>query len=115
MHEGPVAQSILQIVQDYAAENQAKQVKKVTVIVGEMTGYVESAIRFYWESLTLGTVAEGSEIEIYYVPIKVKCNNCGIEYEAKDQFDLFCPNCNFFGGTVITGKELLVDSIEIEK
>lgn len=115
MHEGPVTESILKIVLDYAEENRAERVIKVQVTIGEMTGYVEDSIRFYWNSLTVGTKAEGAELEIKYVPIKVECGSCGNEYTAPDQYSLFCPSCGFFGGTVITGKELTVDSIEIER
>jgi hydrogenase nickel incorporation protein HypA/HybF len=115
VHEGPVTESILKIVLDYAEEKKAERVTKVHVTIGEMTGYVEDSIRFYWDSLTVGTKAEGAELEISYVPIRIKCGSCGNEYIAPDQFSLFCPSCGFFGGTTVTGKELTVDSIEIER
>lgn len=114
MHEGPVTESILNIVLEYAEKHHARKVKKVNVVIGKMTGYMESSIKFYWSALTVDTIAYGSEIEITYVPIKVKCRNCSETYEAEDQFGLFCPSCGFFGGDIESGKELYVDSVEIE-
>lgn len=114
MHEGPVTESILKIVQEYAEKHNARKVNRVVIVVGKMTGYEEHAIRFYWEALTLDTVAEGAELEVIHVPIKVKCSSCGEVYEAEDQYGLFCPSCGFYGGEVESGKELYVDSIEID-
>lgn len=114
MHERPVTENILKIVLDYVEENEAEKVKNVQLVIGRLTGVVEDSVRFYWESLTVDTPAEGAELKVENVPIKVKCHNCGEEYEAEDQFSLFCPSCDFFGGEVISGKELLVDKIEVE-
>lgn len=114
MHERPVTESIFSIVMEHAAKKDAVRVKKVKIVVGELTGYVEDSIRFYWQALTEGTIAEGAELEVEYVPIKVKCSGCGHEYTAPDQYSMFCPECNFFGGQMMSGKELLVESIEVE-
>lgn len=114
LHEGPVTESILKIVLEYAEKHNARKVNKVSVVVGKMTGYEESSIRFYWEALTVDTIAYGSELEITYVPINVKCSACGEVYEAEDQFGLFCPSCGFYGGELQSGKELYVDTIEID-
>lgn len=114
MHEGPVTESILKIVLEYAEKHRARRVKKVEIVVGRLTGYEESSIRFYWEALTVDTPAYGSELEVRHVPITVRCSNCGEVYEAEDQYSLFCPECGFYGGSIETGKELFVESIEIE-
>ncbi|MCX7831914.1 MAG: hydrogenase maturation nickel metallochaperone HypA [Actinobacteria bacterium] len=114
LHEGPVTESILKIVLEYAEKHNARTVNKVSVVIGKMTGYEESPIRFYWEALSSGTVAEGAELEVIYTPISVKCQSCGEVYEPEDQYSLFCPNCGFYGGEIKSGKELFVDSIEID-
>lgn len=114
LHEGPITESILKIALEYAEKHSAKKVNKVSVVIGKMSGYEESSIRFYWEALTSGTIAEGAELEITHVPISVKCQSCGELYEPEDQYSLFCPNCSFYGGEIKSGKELFVDSIEVE-
>jgi hydrogenase nickel incorporation protein HypA/HybF len=114
LHEGPVTESILKIVLEYAEKHRARRVKKVEIVIGKLTGYEESAIRFYWEALTGYTIAADSELEVKHVPITVKCPSCGEQYEAEDQYSLFCPQCGFYGGSIETGKELYVESIEIE-
>ncbi len=114
MHEMPYTQSIFEIVIDYAKQHNSSKVKKVYLKIGDMTGVIEDSVRFYWESLTVGSVAEGAELIVEHVPIRVRCYNCGTEYVAPDQFSLFCPECNFFGGEMLSGKEMLVESIELE-
>lgn len=115
MHEMPITQSIFEIVTEYARMNSAVRVKKVRIVIGNFTGVVEDSVRFYWESLTRDTVAEGAELEVEHVPLKVRCYNCQSEYSAVDQFSMFCTSCNAFGGEVLSGKELLVDTIDIDK
>lgn len=114
MHEMPYTQNIFQIVIDYAKKHNSSKVKKVYLKIGNMTGVVEDSVRFYWESLTVGSVAEGAELVVEHVPIKVRCYNCSTEYVAEDQFSFVCPECKFFGGEVLSGKEVVVESIELE-
>jgi hydrogenase nickel incorporation protein HypA/HybF len=113
MHEAPIAQGILEAVEREAKKNKARWVKKINLRIGKMTGVVEDPLRFYFETLTKGTILENAEFEIDWVPAKAKCGQCGLEYEMEDIVPV-CPDCSSLGGEIISGKELDIIGIEIE-
>lgn len=113
MHEAPIAQGILETVEREARQYKTRLVKKINLRIGKMTGVVEDPLRFYFESLTKGTIMENAEFEIDWVPAKAKCGQCGREYEVEDIIPV-CPSCSSLGGEIISGKELDIIRIEIE-
>lgn len=114
MHEFGITQEILSISKNHAEKNGAARVTKVVISVGRMTGVVEDCLRFYWDQLIKDTVVDGAELVVKDIPIRLKCISCGAENEVED-IALTCPSCESFGPEVTAGKELLVDTIEIEK
>ncbi len=113
MHEAPIAQGILEAAEKEARKNKARLVKKIKLRIGRMTGVVEDPLRFYFETLTKGTILENAEFEIEWVPAKAKCGQCGREYEMEDIIPV-CTDCSSLGGEIISGKELEIVGIEIE-
>lgn len=113
MHELSITQSMLDIVLQQAEKSQVKKVTKINLVIGEMTGVVSDSVQFYLDLLTKGTVAEGASVSFTLVPAKAKCRNCRQTFELKE-FDWTCPNCQGNIIDVISGKELFVDSIEVE-
>ncbi len=110
-----VTQSIFSTVLDYAEKNDASRVLKVNLKIGKITGVVGDCVKFYFEVMSKGTLAEGARLEIEEVVTKARCYSCGQEFEIKDNFDLVCPNCSNFGAEILSGKELFIESIEIER
>lgn len=68
---------------------------------------------FAFEALSEGTFCEGAELEITMVKPKSRCLECGAEYEH-DRFHMLCPTCNSFATELIAGRELQIDSIEVD-
>ena len=44
---------------------------------------------------------------------KSRCLECGAEFEH-DRFHLLCPECGGFATELIAGRELQIDSIEVD-
>jgi hypothetical protein len=78
-----------------------------------MTEIVEFALQFAFESLTPGTMAEGATLEVTQVPARSRCNTCGIEYDH-DRFQMLCIECGSMDVTMLQGRELQIDSIEVD-
>ncbi len=57
MHEFAITQSMLELVLEQAKEAGTKKVEKINLIIGEMSGYVEESVRFYFDFLSKGTIA----------------------------------------------------------
>ena len=113
MHELAITQSMFDIVLKYAHEAGAKKVTKISVVIGEMTGVVAESVRFYLDLLGKNTVTEGVVVSITTAPSKAKCLGCEQTFEPKE-LDWTCPNCKEAGIEIVSGKELFIESIEVE-
>lgn len=113
MHELAVTQSLFDIVLQHATEAGAKKVKSVNLVIGEMTGVVADSVQFYLELLGKDTIAEGMKANITMAPPRAKCRNCGEEFTVKEMA-WQCPACRNTGLEITGGKELFVESIEVE-
>lgn len=108
-----ITQSILDIVLQHGEENGARKVTKVVLTIGAMTQVVGECVKFCFDIMSKGTIAEGAELEINDVPTRVKCPQCGDVFEGEDLI-FICPRCQIASGDIISGKELDVTSIVIE-
>ena len=113
MHELSITQNILGIVVKHAEKAQARRVTAINLVVGELAGFVDDSIQFYFDMLSPGSMAEGARLVIERVPARVRCRACAQEFEPKDM-NWACPGCAAIGGEVLSGREFSVKSIEVE-
>jgi hydrogenase nickel incorporation protein HypA/HybF len=117
MHEMSIAQSILEVVQQYTKGNdQAKdanapRVKSVHLKIGEMAGVVPESLRFCFEVASEGTAVQGAELLIDEVPITCRCVSCNAEFSV-ERFLFLCPTCGTPDVELISGNEL--DVVELD-
>ncbi len=113
MHELGIMTGVMDAVEKSAVQAGATRVLKVSLSVGEMTEAIEDALRFAFDVLVEGTMSEGAELEINMVRPKSHCHDCGADYEH-DRFHMLCPECGSFATELIAGRELQIDSIEVD-
>ena len=113
MHELGMVTGVVESVRQAAEANHADKVLKVSLSVGEMTEAIEDSLRFAFEVLTEGTMSEGAELEINMVAPRSLCLDCGAEYEH-DRFHMVCPECGGYNTKLLAGRELQIDSIEVD-
>ena len=113
MHEFSITQSVLSIALEKAGEAQASTIKKINLIVGELSGVVDDCVQFYFDFLSKDTIAAGASLCIEKIPFQLRCRNCGSVF-SPGNFDWSCPNCQEQKLEVVSGRECYVDSIEVE-
>ena len=113
MHELAITQSMLDLVLEQAEKAGAKEVRRINLVIGEMCGFVEECVQFYFNFLGKGTIAEGAALSFRMVPATAQCRGCGKPFELKE-FDWTCPYCQGSSLEIIAGQELYVESIEVE-
>ena len=59
------------------------------------------------------TIAEGAKIEVIEVPLRVRCLDCGRESDI-DRRHIECPFCKSIRLKRLSGREFLVDSLEVD-
>jgi len=113
MHELAITQSMLDLVLEQAEKVEAKEVGRINLVIGEMTGVVEDCVQFYFNFLSQGTIAEGAALSFKMIPVRAQCQGCNKLFELKG-FDWTCPDCGGNSWQIVAGKELFVESIEVE-
>ena len=113
VHEMAIAQGILDIVLKTAAENEATKVMGIKLLIGEMTGVEPESLKFGFAALSMGSIAEGATVEITSIPLIGQCNGCGQKFSI-EKYCFLCSSCNSTNVTVLSGRELAVDYLEVE-
>jgi hydrogenase nickel incorporation protein HypA/HybF len=114
MHELSVTQSILEIAMRHAEQAGAQRILAINLIVGDLTGFVDDSIQFYFDFLSQDTIAQDAQLNIQRITSRVRCHTCGAEYTPPDSRLWTCPECAALGGEVIAGREFSITTIEIE-
>jgi hydrogenase nickel incorporation protein HypA/HybF len=113
MHERGIAEQMLKIALDYAAKNNAKRITAFNVEMSAAMDESEDSLRFHFENLTRGTLADGARVEISRVPVQAKCLECGDEFDWEAQ-DQVCPRCSSPRLRAVLHDEFRLASIDIE-
>jgi hydrogenase nickel incorporation protein HypA/HybF len=113
MHELGIAEQMLKIALDYAAQNNAQRITAFNIEMSAAADESEDSLRFHFENLTRGTIAEGARVEISRVPVRAQCFECGNEFDWKAQ-DQVCPQCSSLRVRAVLRDEFRLASIDIE-
>jgi len=113
MHELAITQSLFDIVLQHAVKSNAKKVKSVNLVIGEMTGVVADSVQFYLELMSKDTIAAGLKANIKMVSPQAQCKSCGKVFTVQEMA-WQCPACGGANLEITGGKELFVESIEVE-
>ena len=68
MHETHLIEPVIKGVVKHAQEEGAKNITKLRLKIGELTGVKESSFRETFAVLAKGTMLEGTELEITFFP-----------------------------------------------
>lgn len=113
MHELSLAVQVVQTAEEAARAADARRVTAVVLRVGALAGVAEDALRFAFDVATADTLLAGARLDILAVPVTVHCPRCGdVELPSVQLFR--CPTCHTPTADVRTGRELELDSIEVE-
>jgi hydrogenase nickel incorporation protein HypA/HybF len=113
MHEMGIISGVLQAVTASAEQAGATKVTSVQLSIGRMTEAIEDVLVFAWEALSTGTMCEGAELKVKMVEPRSLCPECGAEFEH-DRFHRGCPKCGNALTELIAGREMQLDSIEVD-
>jgi hydrogenase nickel incorporation protein HypA/HybF len=113
MHELSIVASIVETVTDSVAAYKGARVVEVRLRVGALASVVVDSLEFCWGIATEGTALEGSKLQVKTLPVVMHCATCGdVELDGVQSFR--CPTCGELCGDLRQGRELEIDSIEIE-
>lgn len=113
MHEMSLAESVREIVEDTARANGARRVSVVRLEIGALSQVEVEAMRFAFQVVQRGSVAEGARLEIVETEGTAWCLNCSQPAVIQRRGDP-CPHCQSHQLQVTGGDRMRVMDIEIE-
>jgi len=113
LHELGITQSIVEIAERTARQQQASKILSVTVELGSLSGVVPEALEFCYEACSHNTLLEGSQLLIERIAALARCRICHREYPLEDLLAC-CPACGSAAGDLLCGEELRIKEMEID-
>jgi hydrogenase nickel incorporation protein HypA/HybF len=109
MHELALARAVVAIVEEHA---DGRRVARVELEVGRLRQVVPDALAFSFELAARGSAAEGAELAIEQVPVRVECRACKATSDV-DAFPFACAACGGRDVEVVDGEQLRVVALEL--
>ncbi len=113
VHELAIAQSLLEIVEQEALPYGGARVRRIRLRIGRLSAVVPEALRFAFDAISRGGIAEGASLEIEEVPLRIRCHQCEEVFMMEDPF-MACPGCAGLDVEMVSGRELEIRSMELE-
>jgi hydrogenase nickel incorporation protein HypA/HybF len=114
MHELSVCQSLVEQLGELARRESSPRVTAAVLRVGPMSGVVPELLLHAFPFAAADTVAHGAELRFEPAPVRVACAACGAETEAAPG-RLVCGACGDWHTRLVSGDELLLVSVELER
>ena len=118
MHELSIVTSIVETVTETLAalpdSSRGARVLEVRLRVGALASVIPESLEFCWGIVSEDTPLEGSRLVVNLLPVVVHCAPCGQDAELEGVQSFRCPRCGEPRSDMRQGRELEIDSIEIE-
>ncbi len=114
MHELALCQALLEQVLGTARERGAHRVTAIVLRIGPLAGVEPGLLRRAYSVASAGSVAAEARLAVEEMPVRVRCMKCNAEGEAS-MGDLSCRSCGYWRTQLISGDELLLASVELER
>jgi hydrogenase nickel incorporation protein HypA/HybF len=105
---------MLSQVMDIVRQQQARTVTCILVQIGPLSGVEPSLLAQAFPIASAGTPAAGARLVLESLPVRVRCEQCGAESDALPN-RLLCGACGDYHTRLLSGDELLLASVELER
>ncbi|HXU93174.1 MAG TPA: hydrogenase maturation nickel metallochaperone HypA [Gallionella sp.] len=113
MNEMLLAEGVVDLVDHRARREGCQRVKTVRLEIGKLSGVEPEAIRFCFDEVASGTLAEGAALDIVEQDGQAWCFDCGQLVPLAARGDP-CPECGGFRLRMDEGVAMRVRELEIE-
>lgn len=113
MHELYATQAILDKALRKAADEHAARISNIYLVVGEISTYSDDSVKFYWDEISRGTIAENAQLHFRRVQAEMQCMACFTKYRPQED-EILCPNCGSSGAKILAGEEFYMEALDVE-
>ena len=114
MHELSLVREMLKLAENELTRKYPEgKVGSITLRVGRLSGAHPEALRFAFDTISPHTKLADARLIIKESRARFLCKNCQIEGEL-DELVLECPQCHSDNIILEGGRELLLESMEVD-
>jgi hydrogenase nickel incorporation protein HypA/HybF len=113
MHEMALTESIVEILAEEGRKQGFARVRVVRLEVGAMAHVEPEALRFCFDAVSRGTLAEGATLDIIRLKGEGWCLDCGKTVPLDERFGP-CPDCGGRHVQMTSGDELRIQELEVD-
>lgn len=111
MHELAIIRNVISIAEKEAQKGGFTRVLRINLSIGAASGIMSGCMVEFFHIAARGTVAEDAELSMETIPLTIRCDSCGFMGEPKGAK---CSSCGSDIYKLVTGREFIVNSIEVE-
>lgn len=112
MHELSLMESLRDILEAEAVSQHFETVQVIELTMGPFSHVEAEALRFCFDSVMRGSLAEEAELRIHWQVAAARCPVCGHHCSPQTRYDP-CPACGAFGLKIESGDELMISHLEV--
>lgn len=112
MHEMSLAEGVLGAIEEAARAQRFTMVKTVRLEIGRLAAVELDALRFAFDVVKRGGVADGARLDIVELPGAAWCMRCCDTVPLSARGDA-CPRCGSYQMQVSAGEQLRVKELEV--
>ncbi|MEW5963590.1 MAG: hydrogenase maturation nickel metallochaperone HypA [Pseudomonadota bacterium] len=113
MHEMALCESIRCTLEEQSRLQRFSRVARVCLEVGPLSGVEVEALRFGFDVVMRGSIADGALLEIIECSAHAWCMQCADVVPIKARYDA-CSRCGSHQLQVTAGEELRIKELEVE-
>ena len=106
--------SVVETVTESLTPYPGAKVLEVRLKVGALASAIPEPLKFCYGAVTEGTPLDGSRLVVDVLPVVVHCAHCDQDAELDGIQSFRCPRCGEPCNDLRQGRELEIDSIEID-
>jgi hydrogenase nickel incorporation protein HypA/HybF len=113
VHEVSLVESVVALVEDERRKQSFARVRMIRLKVGALGHAEPEALRFCFDAVAIGTIANGARLEIEMVAGAGWCSGCDRTVPLEERFGA-CSVCGNPQVRMTAGDELRVSEMEVE-
>ncbi|MCB1310785.1 MAG: hydrogenase maturation nickel metallochaperone HypA [Sedimentitalea sp.] len=113
MHEMSICESIVSVIERQAVAQSFSRVNLVRLEIGPLAGVELQALRFSFDVVTRGGIAENARLEVIEMPVAGWCMPCAKPVTVAERYDP-CPDCGSYQIQITGGEELRIKDMEVD-
>ena len=112
MHEFSIAEGMVNSIEQVVTP--PKPLISVTVTIGPLAGISGEVLAFCFPEVANLRGFGKPELKVNLVPARMQCVPCKVEYVVDSVYSV-CPTCGSLERVVLSGREFMIDSVEVEE